>query len=192
MPAVAEPEPLPSYFPPGTLRRVLVGGLVGALALGGLATAVLLKQRSSRSLAQDLTSGSCTTDTRSDAVRSARHVKDPVYRVDPPAGGSHTLEVAKAGTYAGAAVPPDGQLVHALEHGYVVLWHRPGVGLADLERVRRRHPEDVIVAERASLPEPVAATAWKSRLLCQQVEPLALERFTEARIGQGPEDLPRG
>ena len=51
---------------------------------------------------------------------------------------------------------------------------------------------DVIVAERTSLPVPVAATAWESRLLCQQVEPAVLDRFVEARVGDGPEDVPRG
>ncbi len=94
----------------------------------------------------------------------------------------------RAGVYRGSSVPQDGLLVHSLEHGYVVLWHAPALGdeqrgqLADLERA---HDGDVIVAERTSLPVPVATTAWGHRLLCQTVEPAALERFVDEHVGNG-------
>ena len=92
-------------------------------------------------------------------------------------------------------MPQAGLLVHSLEHGYVVLGRAPALGdeqreqLADLERA---HDGDVIVAERTSLPVPVAATAWGHRLLCQAVEPAALERFVDEHVGNGPEDVERG
>src|SRR5437867_10964397 len=72
----------------------------------------------------------CTTDTRADPGRN--HVSDPNYRVNPPAGGDHNPRPADAGVYEEATAPLDGNLVHALEHGFVVLWYRPAApGAAD-------------------------------------------------------------
>ena len=179
-------------FPPGTFRKVLVGGLLGALALSALAFFVLKQQRDERALGAALVAGSCQTDERTDPIRGDGHVASPVFRVDPPAGGTHTERVARAGVYRGDRVPEDGPLVHALEHGYVVLWHRPGVPTEELERVAEQHEEDVIVVERPSLPVPVAATAWERRLLCDEVEAAVLDRFVRAYVGEGPEDVERG
>ncbi len=191
-PAPGAPPPVrPSPFPPGTWRTVLVVGTLGALALCAVTAYVVLGNRSERALQRALTDGSCTTDSRTDPL-GREHVDDPVYRVDPPAGGTHTAAVARAGVYPEGRVPAQGHLVHALEHGYVVLWHRPEVDPVGLVAVQEAHPEDVIVVERASLPVPVAATAWERRLLCRETEPGVLERFVEAYVGDGPEDVPRG
>lgn len=190
--APAAPVEPQQYFPAGTWRKVLVGGLLGAFLLAGVAAFVLDRQRDQRALARALGAGSCETDRRTDPTQGDGHVVTPVFRVDPPAGGDHSEQGAEAGVFAGDRVPDDGRLVHALEHGYVVLWHRPGTDTAALERVAEEHEGDVIVAERASLPVPVAATAWERRLLCGEVEPAALERFVDAYVGEGPEDVRRG
>ena len=177
-------------------RRLVTAGLLAVLALvvGGV---LLHDRQQDAALREALTSGTCQVDTESDQTRPAgqNHVASPSYSVDPPAGGDHSPVAARAGVYRGGSVPQDGLLVHALEHGYVVLWHAPALGdeqrgqLADLERA---HDGDVIVAERPSLPVPVAATAWGHRLLCQTVEPAALERFVDEHVGNGPEDVERG
>lgn len=39
------------------------------------------------------------------------------------------------------------------------------------------------------MPVPVAATAWKRRLLCQAVEPDALTAFIDAYVNEGPEKI---
>jgi hypothetical protein len=59
-------------------------------------------------------------------MSSARHIApgsphEP-YSTDPPTSGPHYSVPAKAGFYTEA--PPDEQLVHNLEHGYVVIWYR--------------------------------------------------------------------
>ena len=85
--------------------------------------------------------------------------------------------------------------MHSLEHGYVVLWHQsdlPEEQKEQLVAVEAANRGDVIVAERPSLPVPVAATAWGQRLLCGEVEPAALDRFAEEHVGNGPEDVERG
>ena len=171
-------------------------GLV-AFALAAVVAVFLLDRRGDAELRTALTSGTCRVDTEADPTAPAgqNHVPSPSYRVDPPAGGDHEPAAARAGVYDGTAVPTDGLLVHALEHGYVIAWHRPDLAPAQREQLaafQAQHPEDVIVAERASMPVPVAATAWGQRLLCQQVETGAVERFFDAHVGNGPEDVPRG
>jgi len=43
------------------------------------------------------------------------------YNSDPPTSGQHYPVPANAGFYT--AAPPDEQLVHNLEHGYVIIWY---------------------------------------------------------------------
>ena len=180
-----------------SLRRRLVAGARGLAALAAVGAYVLLDRRDDAELTDALTSGSCQVDEQTDPTSSppGNHVPSPTYDVDPPAGGNHLGAVAtSSGTYAGAQVPDDGLLVHSLEHGYVVLWHQPGLdpgGLAQLVALQEASGNDVIVVERASLPVPVAATAWGHRLLCGAVEPAVLERFVDERVGNGPEDVTR-
>lgn len=177
-------------------RRLVAGGLVTA-ALLAVGTYVVLDRRGDAALRDTLTAGSCEVDERADPTDGVpgNHVTSPTYRIDPPAGGNHLgTGAATSGAYAGERVPVDGLLVHSLEHGYVVLWHQPGLPagqLAQLVAVQEANGGDVIVAERTSLPVPVAATAWGHRLLCGQAEPEVLQRFVDERVGNGPEDVER-
>ena len=177
-------------------RRKVVIALLLLAAVAAVAAYVVSSRRADDSLRQALTSGTCDVDTASDRISGGDgHVASPSYTVDPPAGGDHLASVARGGVYAGDAVPPEGQLVHALEHGYVVAWHAPDLPAEQVEQLaafEQRHDGDVIVAERAGMSTPVAATAWGQRLLCGEVEPEALDRFAEAHVGNGPEDVERG
>ena len=177
-------------------RKVVAGGLLVAAA-AAVGAYVVADRRGDAELSDALTAGSCEVDERTDPTSGppGNHVPNPSYAVDPPAGGNHLGSgVTASGVYAGASVPVDGQVVHSLEHGYVVLWHQPGLdpaGLAQLVELQKASGNDVIVAERASLPVPVAATAWGHRLLCGAVEPAVLKRFVDVRVGNGPEDVTR-
>ena len=196
----APPRPAPagrSRGRSGALRQRLVAAGLVAAVVAVVAGYVVLQRRQSAELRDALTAGSCTVDQRTDPTSPAgqNHVQDPRYAVNPPAGGDHLLGAARGGVYAEGAVPADGLLVHSLEHGYVVVWHRPGLPedqRGALQALEQRHRGDVIVAERASLPQPVAASAWGQRLLCQSVEPAALDRFVDEYVGKGPEDVARG
>ncbi len=173
--------------------RLTVGALLVVGALVAVAAFVVTERRKDASLTQALTAGSCTVDEQADPKGSGDgHVSSPGYGVNPPAGGQHLPSAARAGVYAGSSVPADGLLVHSMEHGYIVLWHQPGVEAAALETLAADHPGDIIVAERASLPTPVAATAWGRRLQCGSVEQVPLQRFVDAYVGKGPENVQRG
>ena len=107
-------------------------------------------------------------------------------------GGDHLVQPSPAGVYTAQQLPPDGQLVHSLEHGYVILWYKPDLtpeALDQLKAVTDKHSRDVLLVPRQSLPVPVAATAWHKRLLCQQLEPAALETFVTEFRNKGPEKV---
>jgi hypothetical protein len=172
------------------MAAVLVVGL-GAALIVALAAGGAGSSKPSTTAPIAASGAPCTADTRSDPGRS--HVANPSYTVDPPAGGDHLSVAARAGQYAPGAVPPDGQLVHSLEHGYVDLWYQPSLSadqLAGLESVASQFSVDTLLIPRASLPVPVAATAWHQRLLCQGVNTASLTNFIEAWRNQGPEKIP--
>jgi hypothetical protein len=177
-------------------RRQAVIALLVLVAIAAGAAYVVTSRRADTELREALTSGTCEVDTESDQISGGDgHVESPTYTVDPPAGGDHLAAVARGGVYDGDAVPPDGQLVHALEHGYLIAWRTPDLPAEQVEQLaafEQRHDGDVIVAERASMSTPVAATAWGQRLLCGEVEPDALDRFADEHIGNGPENVERG
>ena len=177
-------------------RRQVVIALLLLAAVAAVAAYVVTSRRADDSLEQTLTAGTCDVDQQSDDISGGDgHVQSPTYTVDPPAGGDHLTSVARGGVYDGDAVPPDGQLVHALEHGYVVAWHAPDLPAEQVEQLaafEQRHDGDVIVAAREGMSTPVAATAWGQRLLCGEVEPDVLDRFAGEHVGNGPEDVPRG
>lgn len=177
-------------------RRLGAVGLV-AVVLAVVSLVVFLDRRGDAQLRSALTAGSCSVDDKSDptAGPGANHVASPTFQVNPPAGGNHLASVARGGVFAGPSVPADGLLVHALEHGYIVVWHEPDLSAAQrsqLEEFEAAHDGDVIVAERADMPTSVAATAWNQRLLCDDVETGVLSRFLDEYLGKGPEKVRRG
>lgn len=175
-------------------RAIVV--LVVVLILGVIVTAVVRDRSNKSAVEATLEAGTgCAVDSKSDptSAAGANHVAKPVYRIDPPAGGNHLASASPPGTFSGASVPPDGQLVHSLEHGYVILWHKPGLADADLAKIQAaadRYEKDTLVVERASLTTPVAATAWGKRLLCDTVNTDTLATFIKSYRNKGPEKVP--
>ncbi|MEA2843233.1 MAG: hypothetical protein QOJ69_904, partial [Actinomycetota bacterium] len=134
----------------------------------------------------------CSADSKFDPDNGPgqNHVADPVYKVNPPAGGNHLAQAARPGAYGVDYLPADGEAVAAMEQGYVVLWYRPDLdleGLAALQDLAFRHGQEVLTVPRASLARPVAATAWHARLLCGSADLTKLESFVTTHVGKGPE-----
>lgn len=99
--------------------------------------------------------------------------------------------VAASGTHD-EEPPADGSVVHALEHGSVVLWHRSGDDSARqrLGALADRYPDDVLVVPREDLPASAVATAWHKPLLCGDPSDPALGTFIAEFRGDGPEKVP--
>ena len=178
----------------GLAVRLAVAGVAGLL-VAVLAVRTLSSRREGDAIEAQLTAGSCRYDTRADRTDPAprSHVSSPTYSVDPPAGGNHSPQAARPATYGEGQAPSDGQVVHAMEHGDVVLWHRPDLSPEDrsaLQKVSDTYERDVLVVPRPTLTTPVAATAWGRRLICDSVEPAALDLFTRTYRDKGPERLP--
>ena len=172
------------------VRWGVVAGI--AVLVGGIVLAVLADRRADKTEQDRLTTGSCDYDTKADRLTANFHVAPSSYDVDPPAGGDHDPTPAAPGIYGGEGppAPPDARLVHSLEHGIVVLWHRPDLPEAELQTVRDvfdEHSGDVIVVPRASLDGKVAATSWGRRLLCGEVERNSLSEFVELYRNDSPE-----
>ena len=175
-------------------RALIAGGLVAVLAL--LTVTIINSRRSNQRIVSALeSSGNCEYDSRNDSDRGAgnNHVTgDVTYEVNPPSGGNHNPSASPPGIFTVDNTPPDAQIVHSLEHGYVTIWHRPDVDTATLDGLKgvtNKYPRDVLLVPRASLEQPVAATAWHRRLLCQRSDVEALERFVKEYRNKGPEKI---
>ena len=178
-------------------RALIAGAIVAVLTL--ITVTVINSRRSNDALISALESGgACAYDTRADEDDGPgrNHITgDLDYEVDPPSGGNHNPTAASPGVYSQGNAPPDAQIVHAHEHGYVTLWHRSTLDEADVTQLRdlaSKYDRDVLLVPRESLPpaQPVAATAWNRRLLCSRPDAAALERFITEFRNQGPEKVP--
>ena len=74
-------------------------------------------------------------------MASARHIdlgeQHESYNNDPPTSGPHYVQPAQAGFYDEAL--PDEQLVHNLEHGYIVIWYNcTGLGDSDCQTLKTK------------------------------------------------------
>lgn len=159
-----------------------------------IAFAVAADRRADRAERERLTAGSCTFDTDHDDLSAPpnNHVAPASYEVDPPSGGNHDPQPAPPGLYGEGGQPPpsDAKLVHSLEHGYVILWHRPDLEEKDITAIRGvfdDNADDVLVVPRPTLQQKVAATSWQKRLLCGEVEPDRLAEFIRLYKNDSPE-----
>jgi hypothetical protein len=174
------------------LRSIVIPVVAATVASLGLSTMHVDASRPS-TVADLLPVNSCSLDRRADP--GAEHVDDATYDVIPPSGGDHHRVPAPVGIYEEHNRPPLGYLVHALEHGYVVLWHQPDASddvRSRLRTVAARHPRDVIVAPLRMDEVEVAATAWTRRLLCSIVDVEILDAFVREARNRGPERVPHG
>jgi uncharacterized protein DUF3105 len=176
--------------PAGRQRTVglILAGMVAAVVVAAVVNSRSSGNRDSEKLQAVLTAGSCKADTKTDPGSS--HVANPTFKVDPPGGGDHEPSAAQPGIYKPGQVPSDGQLVHAMEHGFIDLWYRPDAGTEVIEGLMALGDEfsnAVLVIPRPSLPVPVAATAWHRRLLCDGYEEEPLRAFIKAYTDKGPE-----
>lgn len=171
-------------------RRAVRNRMLVAAVLAVLAGVVLFVTVRGGNSGPTIESASCTQDTEYDGA-SRDHISNPSYEVNPPAGGAHTPNAAQPGFYREGRPPPtDGQLVHAMEHGFVVLWYKPDLdaaGMQKLEALSDRFGRELIVVPRPSLGGPVAVTAWHQRMLCTAIDADAIGEFVEGYADKGPE-----
>lgn len=130
------------------------------------------------------------------------HVKEstPItYQSYPPSSGTHYGKTADYGFKDLEA--PEGQLVHNLEHGAIVIYYKPGTQVDVLQELRdvyanfppAKYGKVKMVITPYSNPKmqtPIEIASWT------RVQPFAsfdrdgLLKFYQANVDKGPEDVP--
>jgi hypothetical protein len=179
-----------------TRTRALISLAVVAVLVLLVTTIVASRRSNDRTVATLEASGSCKYDTKTDTDGGSgnNHVEGDVkYHTNPPSGGNHNPTPSPPGIFTADNTPPDSQLVHSLEHGYIIIWYKPDLPSTQLDELKSlagRYPKDILLVPRASLGQPVAATAWHRRLLCSQTDVQSLESFVTSYRNKGPEKIP--
>lgn len=82
--------------------------------------------------------------------------------------------------------------VHALEHGVVVVWHRPDLAQEQLDAlyaIAEQETSHLIVSPNPGITEPIVATAW-NRLARYNDAADDLAEFIDVYQERGPEKVP--
>ena len=114
------------------------------------------------------------------------------YNSNPPTGGPHYSDPAHAGIYE--AAPLDGNLVHSLEHGAVILWYNPKLLSKDqIEQVKQVFNQlggKSIMVPRESMDSPIALTSWGRILKINTIDTKQINAFFDTNNNRGPEQAP--
>jgi Protein of unknown function (DUF3105) len=148
---------------------------------------------------------SCTMKTVKGTSRDhTQSLSDRVhYSTNPPTSGKHYFDPPADGMYGTA--PQDEQVVHAEEHGRVIIWVKPSLPASARANIRAVFNEDssgVLLVPRADMPFAVATTAWGATpqplgtgylMGCPRYSSKvfdAIRTFRDAHLGKGPEPVP--
>ena len=131
-------------------------------------------------------------------MASTRHIEigeqhEP-YNNDPPTSGPHYAQPAEAGFYDEAL--PDEQLVHNLEHGYVIIWYNCAkldeAACNELKTkiksiINEVNNVKVIASPRDSIDVPVATTSWGRLLKMETFDVAQARSFYKTNLNRSPE-----
>lgn len=130
--------------------------------------------------------------THSDAGRGHITTGTPVqYATDPPTSGVHWPNWTDPGFYE--RPEPKEKLVHALEHGNIVIYYdRPSQeALKTLRAWSSRYRgqwDGLVVVLKPGLGQTVELTAWNKLLRLENWNPALAAAFIDAYRGRGPEN----
>ncbi|MDB4895992.1 MAG: hypothetical protein JWN15_2254 [Firmicutes bacterium] len=128
--------------------------------------------------------------------KGSTHVPDGQkvnYDTDPPLSGDHWAVPTAPGFYTVAQTPE--RLVHALEHGNVVIYYDPAkLPAADLEPLKALAKQyagqwdGIVVVPRTDAKNPLILTAWENALRLPGYDKAKVDQFVDAFRGRGPEN----
>lgn len=188
-------------------RRQRIGALVAAalvLATVAIATLALTaggggsdKPDAGKVRALERLAEAAGCSVRTFPEEGHRHTRKPVtYRTNPPTSGNHNPLAARDGEYTSGG-PPEEAVVHALEHGRIVLQYRANASAAARAGLKRVFDEDtskmLLLQNETGMPYEVAATAWTRLIGCPRYGeevPAALAAFRDAYRDKAPEQVP--
>lgn len=142
--------------------------------------------------------GGCAQDSQIETIPAGpdarRHLPanaDQDYGTQFPTSGPHAGRWTETGFYTQPQPPT--QLVHALEHGNIVIYYdRPGESVtARLKEWANAHPrqwEGIVVTPLPGLGEQIVLTAWERLLILPRYDEEKAAAFIDAFRGRGPEN----
>ena len=111
------------------------------------------------------------------------------YNSNPPTSGPHYADSQPAGIYDKEV--PDGNLIHSMEHGAVILWFKSDISASDSAKLKSIFNESSvskkIMVPRNSLDVPIALTSWGRLLKLQIIDKDQIKTFMETNEDRGPE-----
>lgn len=129
------------------------------------------------------------------AIQGRSHIPDGTkvdYGTNPPTSGNHYASPQVGGIYDKA--PADGNLVHSMEHGAVILWYKsdlPATQTAQLKEIFNKvFVGKKIMTPRDSLDAPLTLTSWGRLLKLQTIDEGQIKAFMETNEDRGPEKAP--
>lgn len=132
----------------------------------------------------EATAAACSPDRRERVDPNDGHLlegaTEPRYVSDPPTSGPHVAGARFEGVVDQPI--PRAQQVGALESGQVLLQH-DGLAADEVRELEALAVGDVVVAPAEDLQAAVVATAWASKMECDDVDPDALRAFAEDHTG---------
>ncbi len=108
-----------------------------------------------------------------------------------PTSGPHDPNWAQPGFYT--SPPPPTKLVHALEHGNVVIYYdKPGdealETLKSWAGIYSGQWDGLIATPKRGIGQTVVLTAWTKKLTLEKFDPVAAAAFIDLYRGRGPEN----
>ena len=169
-----------------TERKVFIGiGLATLIIIvGGTFLTSKQNQRSGEPLI-----GEVVIDQGIDHVPDGTKVD---YNSNPPTSGVHYADSQPSGIYDKPV--PDGNLVHSMEHGAVILWYKSDMSATESAQLKSVF-NSVAVSKKIMIPRdnldvPVALTSWERLLKLQTIDEGQIKAFMEINEGRGPEQAP--
>jgi hypothetical protein len=145
----------------------------------------------------------CKLESAAPGPNDRQHVNATVnYPRYPPIFGPHDPTPASDGDYIGQGSVRAENLVHAMEHGRVIIWVKPTVPKQRISQLETLFTEPIpgqpagykqILVADPRIPGPVAATAWGQAMNCTRLDDKtfdALRAFRARYVDKGPENVP--
>jgi Protein of unknown function (DUF3105) len=132
---------------------------------------------------------------RNPVIEGRGHTTNPVkYKTNPPSSGSHNPVPTPDGAYA--VSPTKEHLVHALEHGRIIIQWDPKIPPRRIQQIKGLFDQDpyhLILVPNADMPYQFAVTAWGHIAGCKKITDESFDvarAFAQRYVDKAPEFVP--
>jgi hypothetical protein len=132
-----------------------------------------------------------------DQATDRQHVSDPsqlrIPDGEPPTRGPHFVVPQSVGVYNQPV--PDGNAIHALEHGIVWISYNPSLvdkdTVSQLEDIGKKYSADTIVAPRPADTNEIDVVSWGQIMKLDSFDKQQIEDFITTNRNRSPEPFVR-